>query len=104
VISAASACLVHDEDAGSIRLALGAVAPTVVRARRAEAWLGARIDLTGHVQVTPQLAAEFGGQAAEECSPIDDHRSTASYRRRAIAVLAERLLLRVNEQRPGSAR
>ena len=97
VISAASACLVHDAVGGTIRLAFGAVAPTVVRARRAEAWLGEQSDLRGSLTVSPALAREFGQRAAEECSPIDDHRSTALYRRHAVAVLAERLLLRTNE-------
>lgn len=99
VISAASACLVHDPDAGNVRIALGAVAPTVVRAREAEAWLGSQINLVGQLRTTRELAAEFGRRAARECSPIDDHRSTASYRRHAIAVLAERLLLRANDHR-----
>ena len=74
VISAASACLVHDAVGGTIRLALGAVAPTVVRAKRAEAWLGEQSDLRGSLTVSPALAREFGQRAAEECSPIDDHR------------------------------
>ena len=97
VISAASACLVHDAVGGTIRLAFGAVAPTVVRARRAEAWLGEQSDLRCSLTVSPALAREFGQRAAQECSPIDDHRSTALYRRHAVAVLAERLLLRAND-------
>ena len=97
VISAASACLVHDAVGGTIRLAFGAVAPTVMRAKRAEAWLGAQSDLRGSLTVSPALAREFGQRAAQECSPIDDHRSTALYRRHAVAVLAERLLLRAND-------
>ena len=97
VISAASACLVHDAVGGTIRLAFGAVAPTVMRAKRAEAWLGTQSDLRGSLTVSPALAREFGQRAAQECSPIDDHRSTALYRRHAVAVLAERLLLRANE-------
>ncbi|MGA1419175.1 MAG: FAD binding domain-containing protein [Ilumatobacteraceae bacterium] len=94
VISAASACLVHDATVGSVRLALGAVAPTVVRARSTEAWLASQTSLVGTPQVSDALAREFGQRAAAECSPIDDHRSTADYRRHAISVLAQRLLLR----------
>ena len=37
---------------------------------------------------------EFGRLAAEAARPIDDHRSTAAYRRHAVAVLARRLLRR----------
>jgi len=103
VISAASACVAHDPLGGSVRVALGAVAPTVVRARQAEAWLAAQANLRSALRISPALAREFGQRAANECSPIDDHRSTASYRRHAIAVLVERLLLRGNEHRPGVA-
>jgi CO/xanthine dehydrogenase FAD-binding subunit len=103
VISAASACLVHDEAAGTVRLALGAVAPTVVRARQAEGWLATQAKLSGPLEVSPAIAKEFGRRAAEECSPIDDHRSTASYRRHAIAVLAERLLMRAHDHRSGGS-
>lgn len=104
VISAASACLVHDSRGGSVRVALGAVAPTVVRARNAEQWLASQINLRGSLTVSPNLAREFGQRAAAECSPIDDHRSTASYRRHAIAVLVERLLLRANDHQKEASR
>lgn len=103
VISAASACLVHDSTAGSVRLALGAVAPTVVRARAAEAWLASTTPLVGSPRITSAIAKEFGQRAAVECSPIDDHRSTAAYRRHAIAVLAERLLMRADASAGGAA-
>jgi len=97
VISAASACLVHDADNGNVRLAFGAVAPTIVRARAAEAWLAERVSLRNSLTLDGAIAREFGQLAAKECAPIDDHRSTADYRRHAVAVLAERLLLRAAE-------
>ena len=101
VISAASACLVHDARAGTVRLALGAVGPTVVRARRAEAWLAQEANLRGAVSLDDATAREFGRRAADECTPIDDHRSTAAYRRHAVAVLAERLVLRARDYSTG---
>lgn len=104
VISAASACLVHDSRGGSVCVALGAVAPTVVRARNAEQWLASQTNLRGSLAVSSNLAREFGQRAAAECSPIDDHRSTASYRRHAIAVLVERLLLRANDHQKEASR
>ena len=104
VISAASACLVHDARAGTVRLALGAVGPTVVRARRAEAWLAREASLRGAVSLDDATAREFGRRAADECTPIDDHRSTAAYRRHAVAVLAERLVLRARDHVAGGAR
>lgn len=104
VISAASACVAHDSRGGSVRVALGAVAPTVVRARNAEQWLASQTNLRGSLAVTSNLAREFGQRAAAECSPIDDHRSTASYRRHAVAVLVERLLLRANDHQKRAPR
>ena len=104
VISAASACVVHDPRGGSVRVALGAVAPTVVRARNAESWLAAQTNLRDALVVSANLAREFGQRAAAECSPIDDHRSTASYRRHAVAVLVERLLLRANDHQKETPR
>lgn len=94
VISTASACLVHDSEEGHVAIALGAVAPTIVRAARAEAWLSRRVDLRGPVRLSPDVVAEFGRLVADETSPITDHRSTAEYRRHAVAVLARRLLER----------
>jgi CO/xanthine dehydrogenase FAD-binding subunit len=91
VISVTSACLVIDPAGRSVRLALGAVGPTIVRARAAEAWLATTLDWD---DPSPDDAVrrEFGQRAGLEARPIDDHRSTADYRRHAVAVLAGRLL------------
>ncbi|HXI27226.1 MAG TPA: FAD binding domain-containing protein [Vicinamibacterales bacterium] len=64
-----------------IRIALGSVAPTVVRATRTEAAL-ARGASTAEAQRT----------LMDEIAPIDDIRSTAEYRRRVAANLLARLL------------
>ncbi len=93
VISIASACLATDLGSRSVRVALGAVAPTVIRAREAERWVAAEIDWDAR-GVEPAVAAEFGRRVATESRPIDDHRSTADYRRHAISVIAGRLLTR----------
>jgi CO/xanthine dehydrogenase FAD-binding subunit len=93
VISVTSACLVVDRAGRTVRLALGAVGPTVVRARDAEAWLAGELPWDGD-PLPPGVADEFGRRAAAAARPIDDHRSTAAYRRHAVAVLAARLLLR----------
>ena len=92
VISVASACLVADHDAGDVRLALGSVGPTIVRCRESEQWLKDNTSLTRGSVISETLAREFGARASNECSPIDDHRSTAQYRRHAISILAARLL------------
>ncbi len=67
------------------RIALGAVAPTVIRASRAEALLEGRA-------VTPEAMAEAGRMAAGEARPINDFRASAAYRRELIAVLTRRAL------------
>jgi CO/xanthine dehydrogenase FAD-binding subunit len=92
VISVASACLVADHEHADVRLALGSVGPTIIRCREAEAWLKANHDLSQNAAAPLDIAEEFGKRAAAESSPIDDHRSTAEYRRHAISVLASRLL------------
>jgi CO/xanthine dehydrogenase FAD-binding subunit len=93
VISAVSACLVVDGAGRNVRLALGAVGPTIVRAREAETWVAGELPWAGG-RLDPDLASHFGRRAAAQSSPIDDHRSTAAYRRHAVAVLAARLLRR----------
>ena len=92
VISVASACLVADHENADVRIALGSVGPTIIRCRSAESWLKTTLDLSTRSTISLDVANEFGRRAAEESSPIDDHRSTAQYRRHAISVLASRLL------------
>jgi len=88
VISVASVCLaIHD---GRVRVALGSVGPTIIRCTESEEWLNA----IGLENVDHLLAKEFGEHVRAESRPIDDHRSTAEYRRHAVGVLATRLLLR----------
>lgn len=93
VIAIAGACLAVDRPTRSIRVALGSVAPTIVRASEAEAFASAAVDWSaGAVEAAD--AARFGQLAAAASRPIDDHRASAAYRRRAIEVLARRLLHR----------
>jgi CO/xanthine dehydrogenase FAD-binding subunit len=88
VISVASVCLaIHD---GKVRVALGSVGPTIIRCTESEAW----INSVGLENVNQSIAKEFGEHVRAESRPIDDHRSTAEYRRHAVGVLAARLLLR----------
>ncbi len=92
VISNAGACLAVDDE-GGVRLALGSVGPTIIRCSQAEAFAATVVD-HGQRAVSEADAVEFGRVAASEARPIDDHRSTADYRRHAIAVLSRRLLRR----------
>ncbi|CAB4899120.1 unannotated protein [freshwater metagenome] len=94
VISVASACLAVDKPTKSVRIALGAVGPTIIRCRDAESWLTQQFDLSTSTKIELDLAKEFGRRVALESKPIDDHRSTAEYRRHAVSVLAQRLITR----------
>jgi CO/xanthine dehydrogenase FAD-binding subunit len=94
VISTASACIVRDSDEGFVSIALGSVGPTIIRAHNAEAWLMKTTSLRAGAQLEASVAQEFGRRVSLESRPIDDHRSTADYRRHAIGVLAQRLLTR----------
>ncbi len=93
VIAIAGACLAVDRPGRSIRLALGSVAPTVVRAPDAETFAASRVDW-GALAVEDDAVEEFGRLATRTISPIDDHRATAAYRVHAVEVLARRLLSR----------
>jgi len=93
VIATASACLATDVASRSVRLALGSVGPTIIRCAAAEAYAVESVDWDGR-SVATEVARRFGEIAAETSRPIDDHRSTAGYRRHAVAVMATRLLQR----------
>jgi CO/xanthine dehydrogenase FAD-binding subunit len=67
------------------RIALGAVAPTVIRAPEAEAYLEGK-------KISPEAMREAGRIAAAEARPISDFRASAAYRRDLIAVLTRRTL------------
>lgn len=75
----------HCED---IRIVLGAVAPTPLRARQAEALLRGR-------EITEENIAQAARTAAQEARPIDDVRGSAWYRRRMVEVLTRRGLRQV---------
>lgn len=99
VIATASACLAIDTAGRSVRVALGSVAPTVIRCPEAEAFVAERLDWTdsGPSLLDPADAVRFGELVAEASRPIDDHRATAAYRRHAVGVMARRLLQRATD-------
>lgn len=69
------------------RIALGAVAPTTMRAR------GAEQSLEGQ-PLTDEVLRRAGRLAASECTPIDDVRASARYRRLLVEALVPRALCR----------
>jgi len=67
------------------RIALGAVAPKVIRALKAEAYLEGR-------KITPEAMAEAGQVAVGDAKPISDFRASAEYRKDLVAILTKRTL------------
>ncbi|MGD2147562.1 MAG: FAD binding domain-containing protein [Anaerolineae bacterium] len=95
--ASAAAVIVRDGDRVSdCRLALGAVAPSVMRARAAEELLLGK-------PFSTDLALAAGRAASDEVSPIDDVRSTAHYRRRVVRALTYDVLITA-WQRAGMSR
>jgi CO/xanthine dehydrogenase FAD-binding subunit len=78
-----------------VRIVLGAVAPTPIRARKAEAMLEGQ-------PLTEELAARVGDEAARESKPISDVRSSAEYRRAMVATMTKRALLNAAVCRHGA--
>jgi carbon-monoxide dehydrogenase medium subunit len=77
-----------DEKTNSFRdpaVALGAVAPKVIRAPNAEKYLAGRA-------ISEEAMAEAGRIAVGEAKPISDFRASADYRRELVSVLTRRAL------------
>lgn len=69
-----------------VRISLGAVSPTPMRARRAEALILNQV-------LTEDLAGKAASEAAAESKPISDVRSSADYRREMVRAMTKRALL-----------
>ena len=93
-ISVVNAAVVLDLESPAVKKAvitLGAVAPTIIRAPKAEEYLAGK-------ELTDAVIARAGELAAESARPIDDIRGSAAYRRAMVRVLVTRglCLLRNN--------
>ncbi len=76
---------VSDGKCNKARIALGAVAPCVIRAKKSERMLGGQV-------FSEELIEAAAVQAAAECSPIDDIRASSGYRRHTVQMLTRRLV------------
>src|SRR6266511_2422455 len=85
-VGVAVAYNLRDKRCDGARIVLGAVAPTPLRAKRAEAVLEGQI-------LSEALAERSGQLAAEEAKPISDVRSSADYRRAMVGAMTKRALL-----------
>jgi len=73
------------------RIALGAVAPTPIRAHTTESVLT-------HKDVDDDLIEEGGKKASQEAKPIDDIRASKAYRKEMIKVLTKRAIKKACER------
>jgi len=83
LVGVAVMIVAEDNLCKQLRIGLGAVAPTPIRAKKAEAILVEK-PLNG------KIIEEMAEIAADEAIPIDDHRASAAYRRAMIKVLVKR--------------
>jgi CO/xanthine dehydrogenase FAD-binding subunit len=86
----AAAVDVQDGLVRDVRIALGSVAPTVVRARRCERALAGKV-------IGPKSIEAARAAIAKDVAPIDDMRSTAAYRTRVAKNLLDEFLQSSNE-------
>lgn len=89
-VGVAASLEMEDGTCTGIRIALGAVGATVLRAPKTEALLTGS-DLRGDV-----LAAA-ARQAMQECTPISNVRASADYRREMVGVLTRRAVTQALE-------
>lgn len=85
VVNAAGLLEVEGEVVQKASITLGSVAPTIIRARQAEAFLEGK-------RLTPEVIAEAGELAAGAAVPIDDVRGSAAYRSEMARVCTVRVL------------
>lgn len=85
IVGVAAVVIPQDGVCQDIRIALGAVAPTPTRTKKAEEMLkGQKLD--------DSSIAKAAKTAAGEAKPIDDHRASAEYRRDMVEVLVKRAI------------
>jgi len=97
VIAVANVAMVVDRTRKAVRVALGSVGPTILRAGAAEELAAGLYEESGWdrpLQASEAATARFGELAAAAAQPIDDQRGSARYRRHIVGVMARRALAR----------
>lgn len=107
VISVAGVALQLDEDERAVRVALGSVAPTIVRAPEAESFAAGALEEAGlwddsRADLADAVRDRFGELVAAVARPIDDVRGTATYRVHAVRILVARALAWALDARRGT--
>jgi len=94
IVGVAVAVTMDEEVISNIKIALGAVAPTPIRAKKAEEFIKGKMAEDDILEKTGQIASD-------ESSPIDDVRGSARYRRKMVNVLVRRAIRQAVEQAKG---
>ncbi len=85
IVGVAVVIIPEDGICKDIRIALGAVSPTPIRASKAESIIKGQ-------RLNDELIERVAQIAAEECCPISDHRASAEYRTEMVKVLTRRAI------------
>lgn len=88
LVGVAAMIVMENDVITDVKMSLGAVAPTPIRAKKAEATLKGK-------KQDDSLLETCAEAALQESSPIDDVRSSADYRKKLIKVLVKRALEQV---------
>lgn len=96
VASAAVSIKMKGEKVSDVKIALGSVAPTPIRARKAEEALLGK-------EPTEETLESAATKASEESKPIDDVRGSADYRRKMVKVLVRSTLLNAVQTAKGES-
>lgn len=85
VVGVAVLVVMEGEVLKDVRIALGAVAPTPIRSKKAEGILRGK-------KLNDKLLEESSQAASSDSKPIDDLRGSADYRRKLVTVLTKRAI------------
>lgn len=91
IVGVATMVTFQDGVCSEIKIALGAVAPTPIRATKAETVLKGK-------QFSTKLVKEASKTASDEARPISDIRASAEYRKEMVRILSERTLNKAREE------
>ncbi len=91
IVGVAASVRIDGDVINDVKIALGAVAPTPIRAKKAEEILRGK-------KLEGELLQKAGESASEDTNPIDDARASADYRRRLVKVLVKRAVRQAADQ------
>jgi CO/xanthine dehydrogenase FAD-binding subunit len=86
IVSVAVMIRLAEDVCEDARIALGSVAPTAFRPKKAEKWLKGK-------KITDELAGEAARAAMEESHPIDDIRGYAEYRAKTVQDITKQAIM-----------